>query len=286
MSLALVGAGPGSPALLTLRAHEIIRRDSDVVLHDSLVPSPILSLIHPSATVIDTGKRKGSAKSTASYIRDLIREYAGARRLRVARLKGGDPLLFGRAEDELDVCARIGVPVEIVPGVSSALAAAAAARVLLTPRCSPAQRQPPQPAGPPTAAGGDDGGAVGFFTARRAAPPSGGGGGGGGGDGDVGGVDFIAAARLPASVFFMGAAAAPAVARGLLAGGAPAWRRVAAVENAALASQRVVRTSLGALAAATSSPVAPPALLIVGGKPFPEGEGGAAAREAAPGDAR
>lgn len=128
----LVGAGPGDPDLLTVKALRLIQA-ADVVLHDDLVTQAILDLAAPNAETINVGKRCGIKSITQSEINQLMIEHARAGRS-VVRLKSGDPLLFGRAAEELAALAEAGVPVEIVPGITAALAAAAAIGCSLTDR--------------------------------------------------------------------------------------------------------------------------------------------------------
>jgi uroporphyrin-III C-methyltransferase/precorrin-2 dehydrogenase/sirohydrochlorin ferrochelatase len=128
----LVGAGPGDPELLTVRAMRLIQT-ADVVLHDDLVPSPVLSLVSSKALVRNVGKRCGDKHVTQEEINALMIEHAMARRL-VVRLKSGDPLIFGRAAEEMEALSKEGIEYEIVPGVTAAFAAAAAAGCALTDR--------------------------------------------------------------------------------------------------------------------------------------------------------
>lgn len=130
----LVGAGPGDPELLTLKALRILRQ-ADVVLHDDLVTPEILELIRPDANVFRVGKRCGLKGITQEEINGLLVSYA-EEGLVVVRLKGGDPLVFGRAGEEMDALRQAGIEFEIVPGVTSSCAAAAAARIPLTDRRS------------------------------------------------------------------------------------------------------------------------------------------------------
>jgi uroporphyrin-III C-methyltransferase/precorrin-2 dehydrogenase/sirohydrochlorin ferrochelatase len=131
-SVYLVGAGPGDPDLLTLKAVRLIE-SADVILHDDLVPQAILDFAGTGAEVVNVSKRCGAKNITQEEINALMIEHARAKRS-VVRLKSGDPLLFGRAAEELDALAETGVPFEIVPGVSAAFAAAAAIGCSLTDR--------------------------------------------------------------------------------------------------------------------------------------------------------
>jgi uroporphyrin-III C-methyltransferase len=128
----LVGAGPGDPDLLTVRAVRTLGL-ADVVLHDALVSTEVLAQISPRAQIINVGKRCGRKSITQDEINDLLLQFSLSGQV-VVRLKSGDPLIFGRAGEELDVLRRAGVEVEIVPGVTAALAAAASVQVSLTDR--------------------------------------------------------------------------------------------------------------------------------------------------------
>jgi len=128
----LVGAGPGDPELLTVKALRLLR-SAEAVLHDDLVAPEILKLIPSTAQIHNVGKRCGKKKILQREINCLMVALA-ASGLRVVRLKGGDPLIFGRAGEEIESLRRNSVPFEIVPGVTSALGAAAAAQIPLTHR--------------------------------------------------------------------------------------------------------------------------------------------------------
>jgi uroporphyrin-III C-methyltransferase len=130
----LVGAGPGDPELLTLKALRLLRT-ADVVLHDDLVTPDILKLISPSAEVENVGKRCGSKTIRQEEINFLMVTHAAAGK-QVVRLKSGDPLIFGRAGEEIEALRRSNIEYEIVPGVTSALGAAAAAGIPITHRRS------------------------------------------------------------------------------------------------------------------------------------------------------
>lgn len=128
----LVGAGPGDPELLTLKAAKALR-SADVVLHDELVSAEILALILPHARLINVGKRAGRPSPSQAEINHLLIENA-LLGLQVVRLKGGDPFIFGRGGEELEALRQAGIPVEIVPGITAALGAAAGLQVPLTHR--------------------------------------------------------------------------------------------------------------------------------------------------------
>jgi uroporphyrin-III C-methyltransferase len=128
----LVGAGPGDPELLTLKAARLLA-DADVVLHDDLVPEQLLAVVNPHALVTSVGKRCGRPRITQNGIHALLIDSA-RRNLSVVRLKSGDPLIFGRAGEELQALREANVAFEIVPGVTAASAAAAAVGLSLTDR--------------------------------------------------------------------------------------------------------------------------------------------------------
>jgi len=130
----LVGAGPGDPELLTLKALRLLRT-ADAVLHDDLVAPEILKFVSPAAQLHNVGKRSGQKKVRQEEINFLLVELA-ASGLQVVRLKSGDPLIFGRAGEEIVALRNAGIPCEIVPGVTSALGAAAAAQIPLTHRAA------------------------------------------------------------------------------------------------------------------------------------------------------
>lgn len=128
----LVGAGPGDPELLTMKAVRLLA-SADAVLHDDLVTPEILRLANPAAQLHNVGKRCGSKKISQEEINFLMTASAAAGQ-QVVRLKGGDPLIFGRAADEIEALRVAGIPCEIVPGITAALGAAAAAGIPLTDR--------------------------------------------------------------------------------------------------------------------------------------------------------
>jgi uroporphyrin-III C-methyltransferase len=128
----LIGAGPGDPELLTLKAARLLA-DAEVVLHDALVSAGVLAKIAPTAEIIDVGKRAGHKLLTQEEINALLVSY-GRTCGTVVRLKGGDPSIFGRAGEEIEALRAAGIEYEIVPGISAALGAAAAAGISLTDR--------------------------------------------------------------------------------------------------------------------------------------------------------
>ncbi|HEY6129728.1 MAG TPA: uroporphyrinogen-III C-methyltransferase [Candidatus Acidoferrum sp.] len=128
----LVGAGPGDPELLTIRAARVLA-SADVVLYDALVSREVLALISRSAQLVDVGKRAGKKLLTQDELNSLLVHYAAKNKI-VVRLKGGDPLLFGRAGEEIEALRRARIDFELVPGITAAIGAAASAQISLTDR--------------------------------------------------------------------------------------------------------------------------------------------------------
>lgn len=225
----LVGAGPGDPELLTIKALRLLRA-ADVVVHDRLTPQPILDLASPGARMIDVGKRKSRHILPQEDINALL---VGLARegLSVVRLKGGDPFLFGRGGEELEYCRAAGVEAHVVPGVTAALAAAAGAGAPLTHR-GLAQ-------------------AVTFVTGHAAV----------GGEPDL---DWVSLARTNHTVaIYMGLSTASKIAERLVAAGRAASTPVVVVENASLPHERRILATLGGLGEAVRD-LDGPALLVVG----------------------
>ena len=128
----LVGAGPGDPDLITVRAMRLLEQ-ADVVIHDRLIPHEVLGWCRSEATIIDVGKFPDHCRITQPEIDALLVFHARQNRS-VVRLKGGDPFVFGRATEEIAACRSAGIPWQVVPGVSSAIAAPAAAGIPVTSR--------------------------------------------------------------------------------------------------------------------------------------------------------
>jgi uroporphyrin-III C-methyltransferase/precorrin-2 dehydrogenase/sirohydrochlorin ferrochelatase len=225
----LIGAGPGDPDLLTLRAQQLLQQ-ADVVLYDRLVSERILSRARREALRVFVGKQSGRHRVTQQRIHALMLEYA-QRGLRVARLKGGDPFVFGRGGEEMQVLRAAGIPVTVVPGITAALGAAARAGMSLT------QRGLSQ--------------AVTLVTAMGEGAEA---------------LDWRAlAAPLQTVVFYMGVAQLERIVEHLIAHGAPGSRPVAIVEQATLPAERLLVGTLASIAAdAAAAGIGAPALLIVG----------------------
>ena len=128
----LVGAGPGDPELLTLKAARLLA-SAHVVLHDCLVSQEVLAMISRETEIIDVGKRAGKKLLTQGEINSLLIAYARQNKT-VVRLKGGEPLLFGRAGEEIEALRTARIDFEIVPGITAAIGAAAGAKISLTDR--------------------------------------------------------------------------------------------------------------------------------------------------------
>ena len=128
----LVGAGPGDPELLTRKAWRVLQ-SADVVLHDDLVSQEILRVLPPTTQAVNVGKRCGAKSISQDEINALMVQLAREGKI-VARLKSGDPLLFGRAGEEMEALRRAGIEFEVIPGVTAALGAAASAQISLTDR--------------------------------------------------------------------------------------------------------------------------------------------------------
>jgi uroporphyrinogen III methyltransferase/synthase len=228
----LVGAGPGDPGLLTVRALELIAA-ADVILHDRLIPSSALDGARAGAERVYVGKEGGGPQMPQDEINRLLLEHARAGR-RVVRLKGGDPFVFGRGGEEALVLREAGVPVEIVPGVTAGVAAPAYAGIPVTHR--------------------DVASGVAFITGHEnpAKPES--------------AIDWDALARFPGTlVFYMGVRALPRIAERLVAAGRPATEPVAVIERGTLPGQRTLLATLADVAErAAAEGVRAPAITLVG----------------------
>jgi uroporphyrin-III C-methyltransferase len=128
----IVGAGPGDPDLITVKARRCIRK-SDVILHDRLIPAELLAEARPNAVIIDVGKRRGHEDEQQTEIHRSMIAYAQQGK-QVCRLQGGDPSIFGRSGEEIAALVQAAIPFEVIPGVSSISAAAAASGIPLTHR--------------------------------------------------------------------------------------------------------------------------------------------------------
>ena len=226
MTVHLVGAGPGDPGLLTVRAAELLRA-CDVVVHDRLVSAEILAMVPLWAERIDVGKRLGTGVKQATINEILIDR--GSRYDCVVRLKGGDPHVFGRAAEELIALRDAGIATEVVPGVSSAIAAPAAAGIPLTTRLA----------------------SSGFTVITAHQDPA-----------NDRTLNWDALATLGTTlVILMGASRAAAIRDRLIAGGMASSTPVAIIGNATQPNQTETRATLAELG---TQPIESPATIVVG----------------------
>ena len=128
----LVGAGPGDPELITVRGMRLLEQ-ADTIIHDRLIPHEVLNWCQPNATLIDVGKYPDHHRVSQAEINELLVQHAQQNKL-VVRLKGGDPFVFGRGQEEFEACASANVECKIVPGISSSIAGPAAAGIPVTSR--------------------------------------------------------------------------------------------------------------------------------------------------------
>ncbi len=224
----LVGAGPGAPDLLTLRAARLLG-EADIVFHDALIGGEILSLA-AKAEKVPVGKRSGKHSTAQRFINKRLADAAARYRV-VVRLKGGDPMLFGRAHEEIAFLRARNIPVEIVPGVTAALAASAELGVSLTQRLVSRS--------------------VVFVTPRTAA-----------GAAPSGWEKAVAAADT--AVLYMAAGDAEGVKAGLLGAGLRADTPVAVAENISLSSSRMHSGTLAELPQLAARSTGGPAVVLIG----------------------
>jgi uroporphyrin-III C-methyltransferase/precorrin-2 dehydrogenase/sirohydrochlorin ferrochelatase len=226
----LVGAGPGDPDLLTIRALKLMRR-ADVALYDNLIAPSVLALLPKRTERLYVGKQRANHTMRQEEINALLVELALAGK-RVLRLKGGDPFVFGRGGEEIDTLSAHGIPFEVVPGITAALGAAAYAGIPLTHR--------------------DYAQSCVFVTGHLK-------------DGSVD-LDWPALARPRQTiVIYMGLLSLPTICRKLVAHGLPRGTGAAVVQQGTTQTQRVVTGTLGTLPArAAKARLHAPTLIIVG----------------------
>jgi uroporphyrin-III C-methyltransferase len=208
----LIGAGPGDPELLTLKAHRLLQA-AEVVLHDSLVDPRILAMA-PEARLIDVGKRCGRHSASQSEICRLLCAEALAGHV-VVRLKGGDPMVFGRATEEMAALDAHGIAYEVVPGITAATAAASSLGLSLTKRGIARSLH--------------------FLTGHGA-------------EGGLPAHDWVALTKTGGTlVVYMGGQTLPGLAAHFIEAGMPPWMPAIAVENASLPDQRIMRGTIATL---------------------------------------
>ena len=231
-SVVLVGGGPGDPGLITVRGRQAVAQ-ADVVLADHLAPLGLLASLPPEVEVIDASKLPRGRSMAQEQINALLVERALEGK-RVVRLKGGDPFVFGRGMEEVEACVAAGVPVEVVPGVTSAVGVPALAGIPVTHRGLTHE----------------------FVVVSGHLPP---------GHPDSL-VDWPALGRLRGTlVVLMGVETAPAIAAALVEHGRAADTPVAIVTDGSTATQRTVRTTLAGLSdAMRDENIRPPAVWVVG----------------------
>jgi uroporphyrin-III C-methyltransferase/precorrin-2 dehydrogenase/sirohydrochlorin ferrochelatase len=231
-SVVLVGGGPGDPGLITVRGRQAVAA-ADVVIADHLAPQGLLASLPPEVEVIDASKLPRGRAMAQEQINTLLIDRA-KRGKRVVRLKGGDPFVFGRGYEELEACAAAGVPVEVVPGITSAIAVPGLAGIPVTHRGLTHE----------------------FVVVSGHIPP--------GHPASL--VDWAALGRLRGTVVvLMGVDTAPAISAALVEHGRDPQTPVAVVTDGATPAQRMLRTTLAGLAQAiVDEGVRPPAVWVVG----------------------
>lgn len=222
----IVGAGPGDPDLLTRKALTVLQR-ADVVIYDRLVSTEILSLVNPNAELIFAGRDSAQQDDIQDEIFAWFLRLAHSAR-NIVRLKCGDPMVFGRGGEELDFLNRHGFPVELIPGVCSAIAGPALAGIPVTLR-----------------------GVAGSFAVVAGSQES------------LEETDWSAFKKIDTLIVLMGVHNRVAIACGLIAKGRSAQEPVAFVENASLNHERVVESTLGDVALGRVD-VEPPAVFVIG----------------------
>ena len=230
-SVALVGAGPGDPGLITVRGLALLR-GADVVVYDRLGAGALMRFVRPDAKRVYVGKQsKQHTKTQAEITRILIREARAGRS--VVRLKGGDPFVFGRGGEEAEALAAAGIPFEVVPGITSAIAGPAAAGIPVTHR--------------------DAAASVAIATAHEAPGKAG------------SRINWGALASADTAIFLMGVERLAGVARALIDAGKPASTPTAVIQDATLPTMRTVAAPLSRIAsAAARAKIRPPAITVVG----------------------
>ena len=230
----LVGAGPGDPGLITVKGLELLRR-ADVIIYDRLIPVQLLGEAKPGAVKIDVGKLPQKQRVSQEEINALLVEHARQNQL-VVRLKGGDPFVFGRGGEEAVACYRAGVPFEVVPGVTSAVAVPAFAGVPVTHRQITS--------------------AFTVFTGHEN-PIT--------GESNIDYEALVAAARLGTLVLMMGVFYLSHITQRLIEAGIPADTPALCVEWGTTQKQREVEGVLATIAAIVqAADIQPPAITIIG----------------------
>jgi uroporphyrinogen III methyltransferase/synthase len=232
MTVYLVGAGPGDPGLMTARALELIAA-ADVIVYDRLIPPGALDGARPEAELLYAGKEGGGPSMPQAKIEQLLVTHGSAAKL-VVRLKGGDPLVFGRGGEEAEALRKAGIPFEVVPGVTAGVAAPAYAGIPVTHR--------------------DAASAVAFITGHEDPSKA------------ESALDWNALASFPGTlVVYMGVKQLPAVTAQLIEAGRPASEPAAVIERGTLSGQRAARGTLATIADVVAAEgVKAPAITVFG----------------------
>lgn len=222
----LVGAGPGDPELLTRKAHRLLEQ-ADVVIYDRLVSNEVLSLVNPSAALVYAGKRPGQQDEVQEEIYSAFLRFADTEAI-IVRLKSGDPTVFGRCGEEMAFLNQHSIPAEVVPGISSALAAPALSGIPLTLR-----------------------GVATSFTVIAGHQAS------------LDSIDWEAYDRIDTLIVLMGVENRVAIAMNLLAAGRPRSEPVAFIEHASSERERLIETTLQGLCNGGPK-IESPAVMVIG----------------------
>lgn len=231
MTVYLIGAGPGDPELITVRGQRILQ-EADVILHDRLISPDLLTLAKPDALIIDVGKHAEGKTTPQERINQLLVKHGQAGKC-VARLKGGDPFVFGRGGEEVQACQAASIKVEVIPGVTSAIAAPAYAGVPVTHRDV----------------------STSFVVVTGHEHP----------DKAESTVNYAALAQLETLVFLMGVRRLPEITASLMAHGRDPQTPVICVEWGTYPQQRTVSGTLATITAiAQEQDLKAPAVIVIG----------------------
>src|SRR5258706_15060972 len=226
----LIGAGPGDPGLITVKGLNILR-EADVILYDRLAPPELLGEAKPGAVLIDVGKSRDQHKMSQSEINAQFVKFAGEGKI-VARLKGGDPFVFGRGGEEAEACVAAGIPFVVIPGISSAIAVPAYAGIPVTHRDFTSSFA--------VITGHED---------PRASVA----------------LDYNALAKIGTLVFLMGAHQLPKIAAALMAAGRDSSTPVACIENGTTPRQRTITGTLSTISEiAERAELKAPTTIVIG----------------------
>jgi uroporphyrin-III C-methyltransferase len=231
MTVYLVGAGPGDPDLLTVKGARLLQ-NAQVVIFDRLISPEIMALANPAAILVDAGKRSTGDSGLQDDINAWLVEY-GRQYETVVRLKGGDPFVFGRGGEEILACKEAGIPVEVVPGISSAIAAPAYAGIPVTHRAV----------------------STSFTVVTGSESP----------EKESSTLDYAALAKMETLVFLMAVKALPQITAALIQHGRPPETPVACIESGTLPEQRLITGTLATIPEiAAGQALKAPAIIVIG----------------------